>query len=60
MQRVPVRIRVSGDAVSAGVLRPGLSVVTYVRTKADDAPKTAQTGTNTADAAAVTQAAPVR
>jgi len=60
VQRVPVRIRVSGEAVSAGVLRPGLSVVTSVRTKADDATKTAQTGTNTADAAAVTQAAPVR
>ena len=33
VQRVPVRIRVSGDAIRDGVLRPGLSVVTYVNTK---------------------------
>lgn len=33
VQRVPVRIRVSREAVEAGVLRPGLSVVTYVNTK---------------------------
>jgi membrane fusion protein (multidrug efflux system) len=33
VQRVPVRIRVGGDAIRAGVLRPGLSVVTYVNTK---------------------------
>jgi membrane fusion protein, multidrug efflux system len=44
VQRVPVRIRVSGDAVQAGVLRPGLSVVTYVHTKPDEQPQTAQNG----------------
>ncbi len=33
VQRVPVRIRVDGEAIAAGVLRPGLSVVTYVNTK---------------------------
>jgi len=33
VQRVPVRIRVDGDAIREGVLRPGLSVVTYVHTK---------------------------
>ncbi len=33
VQRVPVRIRVQGDAIREGVLRPGLSVVTYVNTK---------------------------
>jgi len=30
-----VRIRVDGEAIRAGVLRPGLSVVTYVNTKGD-------------------------
>ena len=35
VQRVPVRIRVDGDAIREGVLRPGLSVVTYVNTKGD-------------------------
>jgi membrane fusion protein (multidrug efflux system) len=43
VQRVPVRIRVSGEAVEAGVLRPGLSVVTYVHTKPGDAVRNAQT-----------------
>ncbi|MGO9171748.1 MAG: HlyD family secretion protein [Rhodomicrobium sp.] len=33
VQRVPVRIRVRGDAIREGILRPGLSVVTYVNTK---------------------------
>ncbi len=33
VQRVPVRIRVEGDAIRQGALRPGLSVVTYVNTK---------------------------
>ena len=35
VQRVPVRIRVDGEAIRQGVLRPGLSVVTYVNTKGD-------------------------
>jgi membrane fusion protein, multidrug efflux system len=56
VQRVPVRIRVSGDAVQAGVLRPGLSVVTYVHTKPDEQPQTAQNGALTSSA----QAAPQR
>jgi membrane fusion protein (multidrug efflux system) len=33
VQRVPVRIRVEGEAIRQGVLRPGLSVVTSVNTK---------------------------
>jgi membrane fusion protein (multidrug efflux system) len=33
VQRVPVRIRVPADVLRAGILRPGLSVVTYVHTK---------------------------
>jgi len=33
VQRVPVRIRVSGEAVKDGALRPGFSIVTYVDTK---------------------------
>jgi membrane fusion protein, multidrug efflux system len=37
VQRVPVRIRVDGEAIRQGVLRPGLSVVTYVNTKGDQA-----------------------
>jgi membrane fusion protein (multidrug efflux system) len=41
VQRVPVRIRVDGDAIRQGVLRPGLSVVTYVNTKGDQAGRTA-------------------
>ena len=52
VQRVPVRIRVDGDAIREGVLRPGLSVVTYVNTKGDQqaggsalaAPANAETG----------------
>jgi membrane fusion protein (multidrug efflux system) len=55
VQRVPVRVRVSGEAVKAGVLRPGLSVVTYVHTKAEEQPQTAQ---NAASSGA--QAAPAR
>ncbi len=35
VQRVPVRIRVDGGAIREGILRPGLSVVTYVDTKGD-------------------------
>ena len=41
VQRVPVRIRVDGEAIRQGVLRPGLSVVTYVNTKGDQAGGTA-------------------
>ncbi len=37
VQRVPVRIRVDDEAIRAGVLRPGLSVVTYVNTKGPEA-----------------------
>ena len=37
VQRVPVRIRVDGEAIRDGVLRPGLSVVTSVNTKAGGA-----------------------
>ncbi len=33
VQRVPVRIRVYGEAILEGILRPGLSVVTYVNTR---------------------------
>ena len=33
VQRVPVRIRVSGEAIREGILRPGLSVIAYVNTK---------------------------
>lgn len=33
VQRVPVRIRVSGEAAGAGLLRPGLSVVAAINTK---------------------------
>jgi membrane fusion protein (multidrug efflux system) len=33
VQRVPVRIRVDGEAIREGILRPGLSVVTYVNTR---------------------------
>ncbi len=42
VQRVPVRIRVQGDAIREGVLRPGLSVVTSVNTKGDQAAGGAQ------------------
>ena len=38
VQRVPVRIRVEGEAIRDGVLRPGLSVVTSVNTKAGAEP----------------------
>ncbi len=41
VQRVPVRIRVDGDAIREGVLRPGLSVVTSVNTKGEQAAGTA-------------------
>ena len=44
VQRVPVRIRVDGGAIRQGVLRPGLSVVTYVNTKGDQADGTALAG----------------
>ena len=37
VQRVPVRISVDAEAVREGILRPGLSVVTYVNTKGDQA-----------------------
>ncbi len=33
VQRVPVRIKVSGEAISDGALRPGLSVATSINTK---------------------------
>ncbi len=53
VQRVPVRIRVQGDAIREGVLRPGLSVVTYVNTKdgaaADSATGTPANATETAE-----------
>ena len=52
VQRVPVRIRVSGEAVKAGVLRPGLSVVTYVHTKADEQSQTAQSAASSGAQAA--------
>ncbi len=41
VQRVPVRIRVDGDAIREGILRPGLSVVTYVNTKGAGEPGSA-------------------
>jgi membrane fusion protein (multidrug efflux system) len=41
VQRVPVRIRVDGEAIREGVLRPGLSVVTYVNTKGEQGGGTA-------------------
>ena len=42
VQRVPIRIRVEGEAIREGILRPGLSVVTYVNTKGAGEPGTAQ------------------
>ena len=69
VQRVPVRIRVSGEAVSSGMLRPGLSVATSVHTKAGADTQTVQSGTGTGAGAMTTgstssiggaQAAPVR
>jgi membrane fusion protein, multidrug efflux system len=33
VQRIPIRIRVNGDAIREGILRPGISVVTSVNTK---------------------------
>ncbi|MGO9485378.1 MAG: HlyD family secretion protein [Rhodomicrobium sp.] len=41
VQRVPVRIRVYGEAILEGILRPGLSVVTYVNTKGAGEPGSA-------------------
>jgi membrane fusion protein (multidrug efflux system) len=41
VQRVPVRIRVNGDAIREGTLRPGLSVVTSVNTKGAGKPGSA-------------------
>ncbi len=41
VQRVPVRIRVNGEAIREGILRPGLSVVTYVNTKGGGEPGSA-------------------
>jgi membrane fusion protein (multidrug efflux system) len=53
VQRVPVRIRVEGDAIREGVLRPGLSVVTYVNTKGvEQADKAAASGAKEAAAPA--------
>jgi len=43
VQRVPVRIRVEGEAIREGVLRPGLSVVTSVNTKSGASPDPAVT-----------------
>lgn len=51
VQRVPVRIRVSGEAVKAGVLRPGLSVVTYIHTRAGDRQQAARQSAGGAQAA---------
>ena len=48
VQRVPVRIRVDGEAIREGVLRPGLSVVTYVNTRGGVADKAAAAQTSEA------------
>jgi membrane fusion protein, multidrug efflux system len=56
VQRVPVRIRVSGEAVKSGLLRPGLSVVAYVHTKDGDTAQAAGNGAAMLSA----QAAPAR
>ncbi|MGO8778870.1 MAG: HlyD family secretion protein [Rhodomicrobium sp.] len=45
VQRVPVRIRVNGEAIREGILRPGLSVVTYVNTKGAVKPNSASAAT---------------
>ncbi|MFY9642503.1 MAG: HlyD family secretion protein [Rhodomicrobium sp.] len=45
VQRVPVRIRVNGEAIREGLLRPGLSVVTYVNTKGAVEPNSASAAT---------------
>ncbi|MGC2630972.1 MAG: HlyD family secretion protein [Rhodomicrobium sp.] len=45
VQRVPVRIRVNGEAIREGLLRPGLSVVTYVNTKGAVKPNSASAAT---------------
>ncbi|MFZ0570640.1 MAG: HlyD family secretion protein [Rhodomicrobium sp.] len=45
VQRVPVRIRVNGEAIREGILRPGLSVVTYVNTKGAVEPNSASAAT---------------
>lgn len=42
VQRVPVRIRVPAEIAAHGALRPGMSVVVSVNTKADAVTKTAQ------------------
>jgi membrane fusion protein (multidrug efflux system) len=42
VQRVPVRIRVSAEAIRQGVLRPGLSVRTYIDTRGGNAPRAAE------------------
>lgn len=42
VQRVPVRIRVPAEIAARGALRPGMSVVVSVNTKADALTKTAQ------------------
>jgi membrane fusion protein (multidrug efflux system) len=41
VQRVPIRIRVQGEAIREGILRPGLSVVTYINTKGAGEPSSA-------------------
>ncbi len=52
VQRVPVRIRVSPELLSEGVLRPGLSVVAYVNTKgAQERVKSDETASKSDDAA---------
>ena len=45
VQRVPVRIRVPAEIAARGALRPGMSVVVSVNTKADAPTKTAQAPT---------------
>jgi membrane fusion protein (multidrug efflux system) len=43
VQRLPVRVSVPLDVATLGVLRPGMSVVVSVNTKASDAPQAART-----------------
>lgn len=49
LRRVPVRIRVETAAIRDGVLRPGLSVVASINTKADGAAETAMTAPGKAE-----------
>ncbi|HEY2231771.1 MAG TPA: HlyD family secretion protein, partial [Xanthobacteraceae bacterium] len=45
VQRLPVRVRVPADVAASGVLRPGMSVVVSVNTKAGAAAEPAPTAT---------------